>query len=84
MISTFFLSIFSGFVGLLVALLPTGSLPTSIATAFAYFVGVVNAFSYVVPIDTLIQAVLVVLAFDGALLLWRVINWIIRKIPGMQ
>jgi len=84
MITSFFLSVFYGFINLIVGFLPTGSLPVGITTAFAYFMGVVNSFSYVVPIDTLLQAALVILAFDGALILWHFINWIIRKIPGMQ
>jgi len=84
MITTFFLNLFVAFIGLIVAVLPTGGLPPAIGSAFAYFWGVVNSFSYVVPVDTLLQAALVVLVFDGALLLWYFINWIIRKIPGMQ
>lgn len=84
MISTFFLSIFYSFVSFLVGFLPTGTLPASIASSFAYFMGLVNSFSYFVPVATLLQAALLVLAFDGALFLWSFINWIIRKIPGMQ
>jgi len=84
MISTFFLNILFAFVDFVVGFLPSGHLPTSITTAFNYFVGVANTFSYVVPIDTLLQAALIVLAFDGAMLGWYLLNWIIRKIPGMQ
>jgi len=84
MITSFFLAIFLSFIMLLVSLLPTGSLPDAMASAFAYFLGVANAFSYVIPVATLLQALAVVVAFDAALLIWRGINWIIRKIPGMQ
>jgi len=41
-------------------------------------------FSYLIPLDTVLQAVIVVFAFEFALLLWSFLNWIIRKIPGMQ
>lgn len=68
----------------LLALLPVGHLPTVITTSFAYIFSIANQFSYVIPIATLMQALLVVLAFDGAILLWHFANWIIRKIPGMQ
>jgi len=84
MISTFFLTIFSSFIGFVLGFLPTGNLPAAVTTAFAYFVGLLNAFSFVIPVDTLLQAAAVVLIFDGAMVVWYIINWIIRKIPGMQ
>lgn len=84
MISTFFLSIFFGLVGLLVGFLPTGTLPVALGNAFSYFIGILNAFSYIVPVSTLLQAAAVIVVFDGALLIWAFINWTIRKIPGMQ
>jgi len=84
MISTFFLTTFSGLVNLLVGFLPSGHLPAAMTSSFAYFIGIANAFNYVVPIATMLQALAVVLAFDGAILLWHFINWVIRKIPGMQ
>jgi len=84
MISTFFLSIFYSFVNFLVSFLPSGSLPSGVSTAVTYFWGVVNTFSYLLPLDTLLQALLVVFAFEFAIMLWAFLNWIIRKIPGMQ
>lgn len=84
MITTFFLLLLNGLVGALVGILPTGHLPAAITTAFAYFFGVLNTFSFVVPVDTLLQAAGVVLVFDGAMLVWYFVNWIIRKVPGMQ
>jgi len=84
MITTFLLTSFYSLIGLLLGILPTGHLPTQITTAFAYFFGVANTFTYIVPIYTLMQAMLVVLAFDGAVVLWHFANWIIRKIPGMS
>lgn len=84
MITSFFLYIFYSFVGLLLSILPTGHLPATMQNAFAFFLGAANAFSYVFPVATLLQALLAVVAFDGAVLVWHFINWIIRKIPGMQ
>jgi len=68
----------------LLGFFPTGFLPTAISTAVSYFVGIANAYSYIIPVDTLLQAVGVILVFDTAMLLWHFINWIIKKIPGMQ
>lgn len=84
MITTFILTMFNNFVVGLLGLLPTGHLPIEITNAFAYFFGVLNAFSFVVPVDTLLAAAGVVLVFDGAMLVWYFVNWIIKKIPGMQ
>jgi len=84
MITTFILTIFNAFIGFLLNFLPSGNLPTVITNAFAYFVGVMNAFSYVIPVATLFQAFALVVAVDLAILVWHFINWVIRKIPGMQ
>jgi len=84
MIVTFILTILYSFINLLLGILPTGHIPAGFTNAFAYFMGLVNAYSYVVPIGTLLAAAAVVLVFDGALMLWYFINWIIRKIPGMN
>jgi hypothetical protein len=84
MITSFLLLLAYSFVNLMVSFLPTGHLPVAITSAFAYFMGVLNSFSYVVPVDTLLSAAGVVLVFDGAMLVWQFVNWIIRKIPGMQ
>lgn len=84
MISSFFLTIFNGFIKLLLNILPTGSLPNEITASVAYIFGIANAYSFIIPVGTLLAAAGVILLFDGALLLWYFINWIIRKIPGMQ
>lgn len=84
MIITLLLNIVWNFLHGLTLLLPTGHLPVAITTSFNYLWSLVNAFSFVIPVDTLLQAIAVVLAFDGAMMIWRFINWIIRKIPGMQ
>jgi len=84
MISTFILTILHAFLGFIVGLLPTGSLPSSISSSLTNIWGFVNAFSYVIALDTLIQVVALAIAFDLVVLLWHVVQWIIRKIPGMQ
>jgi len=84
MIFTIILNFFYLFLTGLINLLPAGHLPSAITTSFAYFFGIANQFNYVVPIATLMEALLVVVAFDGAILIWQFLNWIIRKIPGMN
>lgn len=84
MIFTLILNAFDDLIVGLVGLLPTGHLPVGVTTAFAYFMGLLNSFSFFIPVDTLLQAAGVILVFDGALIVWYFANWIIRKIPGMQ
>lgn len=84
MISTFFLTIFFGLIGVLVGFLPTGSLPVLVSSSITSIWGFVNAFSYLIALDTLITVLVLVLAFDLVILLWHVIQWIIRKVPGMS
>lgn len=84
MITTFILDIFYNFVNFLVNLLPTGSLPTSIASSIENIWGFINAFSFVIALDTFLQVLLIMLAFDAVVLLWHLIEWIIRKVPGMK
>lgn len=84
MITSFFIGVLGAFIGFFVALLPVGSLPTEISSALTYLFALINTMSYVIPVVTLLSALLVVLAFDGVLLLIKIIEWFIRKIPGMQ
>ena len=71
-------------VSLLIGFLPTGHLSSSFTSALTQLWGIINTFSYLIPVDTLLTLVGLVIAFDIAVLLWRVVNWVIRKIPGMQ
>jgi len=84
MITTFILTIFSSFLNFLVGFLPTGSIPQGFTDAVSYFFGALNAFSYIFPVSTLFTCLLLYLAFDLAVLLWHLFNWVIKKIPGMQ
>lgn len=84
MITSFFLTLFYWLINAVLSVLPVGHLPAIMSTAFAYIVNVANSFSYIIPVSTLLQAVAVVIAVDGAIMLWHFANWIIRKIPGMQ
>lgn len=84
MITSYLLQFLYLFLSGLLNLLPTGSLPVQVSSAISTVWGYVNAFSYVIAVDTLIQVVIIATSFDVAVLLWSLLNWIIRKIPGMQ
>lgn len=84
MIFTLILNFFYALLNFLIEVLPTGNLPAGFTSALNYFWSVVNAFSYIIPVGTLLSALLIMLAFDLAVLVWHFVQWIIRKIPGMQ
>jgi len=84
MITSFLLAMLIGLISLLVGFLPTGNLPIEFTNAIGTVFGILNTFSYLIAVDTLLLLVGLVIVFDGVVLLWNFINWIIRKIPGMQ
>jgi len=84
MIVTVLLDFANFFLQGLLSLLPVGNLPLGIPNGILYFWGILNSFSYVFPVSTLFLALLFVLGFDVGVMLWHVLQWIIRKIPGMS
>jgi len=70
------------FLNLILGLIPTSDgLPSgvsdAISTAMAYAKGV----SFFFPIETLMQIVLLIFTVEAGILLWKFVNWIIKKIP---
>jgi len=84
MIISFFLSTIYSLVNLIVGILPTGSLPSGFSTGLSYLWGIMNTFSYVLPVDTILQALIVALTFDAVILVWHFIHWGLRKIPFLH
>jgi len=84
MITTFFINILFSFLSTLLGFFPTGSISQSILDSISYLWGIGNSFSYVIPMDTFLQAIVLVMAFEVFVLLWSIVGWIIRKVPGMQ
>jgi len=76
MISTFFITIVFSFINGLLSLLPTGSLPVAIITGVAYFMGILNTFNYLFPIDTLVAVLGFALIFHSAWFFWGLYNYI--------
>ena len=87
MITSFFLKAFHALIYIMlypVRLLPdvdlTGSIGSAISTAGGYMSGLND----IVPIGTIISAVGLVLAVEGAIFVYKGVNWLIRKIPGVN
>lgn len=60
MITTFFITIINGFLNYTVGLLPTGSLPAGVVSAFDYIVSALTVWNYLFPVDTLLTIVIIV------------------------
>jgi len=82
MITTFFLTVLFSFLGLVLGLLPTGSLPTAITTSLEFIVGYMNTFNFFFPIQEIFVLLGVALLFELALQIFHFANWIYHKIRG--
>lgn len=81
MISSFFISVSASILSFIISVLPTGSLPIGVTDAIVYFWGIINAFSYVIPVDTLLQAMIVILSVEAFLLFFHLVRFVYKHIP---
>lgn len=85
MITEILLKIPLFFINLVLGLIPASTgLPEGVENAVTTGIGYLEAVSWFFPVETLFQVVLLIIAIDAGILLWHFINWIIKKIPGMQ
>lgn len=64
--------------------IPDVSLPDGILNAVNTASGYLSPFDVILPMATLIAIILIFLAIEGIILIIKIINWIIRKIPGVS
>lgn len=76
--------IFVGFILSPLSLLGDVSLNSNFASSLATASGYYHALNAILPIDTMIQILGVSLAFEGAYLIFKLIMWIIAKIPTLN
>jgi len=78
---TFFYLIFNG----LIALLPASAgLPSGFSTAFSWIFGFLWNFDYLVPVSTILTLLGLAFTFEAAVLVWKIIHWLIAKIPFLH
>jgi len=82
MITTFLLTLLYNFVGLLLSILPVYALPTSISSSLSSMVGYIQAFSFVLPVDTMVSVVSSATVFFIGVLVFKIFHWIIGKLRG--
>lgn len=75
------ITFFSDILAAVLDLLPTGYLPTAWIGAIGYLWNNANAFSYVFPVDTVLQALIVIITFEGVIFGFRITQWLIGYIP---
>jgi len=82
MIFSFLLSIPAYLIQAIIGLLPAGSsAPTEWVNAVYMIWSNINAFSFIVPVNTLVWCLGIALTFHLAILLFKLFHWVITKIP---
>jgi len=67
-----------------VGLLPTASLPFSLTSAISSASGYLTSLDSVLPMTVIISTFTFFLLFEGGYLTYKVIYWIIKKIPTIS
>jgi len=84
MITSFLFNALWGAISLLlipVSLLPDAALPSGLTSALTATGGALAFAEMVIPVPDLILVIAGVFVVDNYVLLWKIINWGIRKIP---
>jgi len=84
MLVDFFLNIIYSVVVGFIALFPDVSLSDSVASSVATASTYISGLNMVLPVATIISIIGLVLAIEGVMLLIKIINWFIRKIPTIN
>jgi len=63
--------------------LPDATLPAGIATAVSSIGGYLGAIDNFFPLSTLLAVLGTIISVEGAIMLYKLTMWAIRKIPGV-
>jgi len=82
MIADFLFSLPAFLLSAIISILPQGAgVPPQFIAAVYQIWNDINAFSFIVPVQTLLTVLGLALALHGGILLFKMIHWIITKIP---
>ena len=84
MITAVFLNILYGIIWTLtypIRILNDVSLPSDITSAISTANGYLYALDYIVPVSTLLAIFALYLTIEGAILTWKALNWLLRRLP---
>jgi hypothetical protein len=82
MITGFFLQTFYIVITFMVGLLPTIALPAAFLSALSLAVGYLNAFSFLLPVGSLLTVIGFAITFHLALLTFDFTLWVIHLLRG--
>jgi len=84
MIATVLLNFLYSFLGVILGLIPvTVQVPSQWISAINTIWGYINAFSFILPVQTLLSVLAIAIAWHIGVFLFHMMTWIIRKIPGI-
>jgi hypothetical protein len=61
--------------------LSDASLPADVSNAFVNMRGFLNATDFVLPYSTLMAVIVLILAIEAGILVYKVVYWLIKRIP---
>lgn len=64
----------------LLSILPDSQgLPSSVVSSYSYFISLYYSLNWMFPVDTMMIAILIIMAFEGALMGFRFVRWILNR-----
>lgn len=80
MIIGFFLQLLLTALQFVVNLLPVSEFPATISNGVTTFWGYVNLFSMVIPVGTILAALIVIIFYDLAKFGWLFAHWVLKRL----
>jgi len=65
-------------------ILPDASLPAALTSAITTANTYVSAVDFIFPVATFLIILGLIIAIEGFIILFKIMNWVIRKIPGVN
>jgi hypothetical protein len=87
MITTWILNLLFDFIGLVLkplSSLADVSLNSGFATSLATASGYYHSLNTILPVDTMLEILGISITFEGVYLLYKLIMWVIKKVPGLN
>lgn len=87
MITSLILLMLYGVIWVLISpfrLLPNASLPANITSAITTANTYISAIDFIFPVATFITVFGLILTIEAFIILWKILNWIIHKIPTIS
>ncbi len=84
MISQTLLLLFFGLIHALISIVPSFSIPSGMVSAISDVFSLIATAGYFLPLGTFISVMSIMLAVYNIQIIWGLIHWVLRKIPGIS